>query len=373
MLGLLLAIALLPPLVLAPEAAVEQAQATPSLTPGIVEAGALPAADLDRAADERLSARISSALATAHQQSTADGLALAIVDEGQLVWAGAAGVDASGAPLLAEQAMVIGSITKTFVGALVLQLADEGRIDLAAPVGEYLTPTEHLEEVTIRQLLDHTSGLADIFNAETRLGLETDPDRSWTHAEVLATIADPWYEPGAGWAYANTNYLLLAMVAEAVTGATLEDEIARRFLGPLQLGSVRFLTPADGPAAPLAPAWTTIFWASGAMEGSVVDLARWGDALYRGDLLSTDARDAMRQFNGHEHGLGLQRLTIGGFEGIGHTGLLDRYTAILFHLPEDGLTVALLVNMSRADLGRILGGSPGQGRSSLLELAAEAD
>ena len=74
-------------------------------------------------------------------------------------------------------------------------------------------------KITIRQLLNHTSGLADVFNDTTKKGLEEHPEHPWTTAEVLKTIHAPWYQPGEGWAYANTNYLLLGLAIERITGS----------------------------------------------------------------------------------------------------------------------------------------------------------
>jgi D-alanyl-D-alanine carboxypeptidase len=221
-------------------------------------------------------------------------------------------------------------------------------------------------EVTLRQLLDHTSGLADLFNDTTRRGLEQEPEHAWTADEVLETLHAPWYEPGEGWAYANTNYYLLGMVVERVTEATLADVLAERFFEPLELGGTRLLTGADGD--PLEPAWSTIFWASGAMASPAADLARWGDALYGDGLLSAASRSAMLRMNDHDYGLGVQRIKVGKVKGHGHTGLLNTYTTLLFHVPADDVTVALLVNRSHVDLAAMLRAEPSHG-PSLLQLA----
>ncbi len=130
-----------------------------------------------------------------------------------------------------------------------------------------------------------------MFNDTTRTGLEEHPEHAWSAEEVLATLHAPWYQPGEGWAYANTNYYLLGLVVERVTGASLADELSRRFTGPLGLGSTRILDGTER-GGPLQPAWTSIFWGSGAMSASAADLARWGDALYAGDVLQPETRAA---------------------------------------------------------------------------------
>ena len=102
----------------------------------------------------------------------------------------------------------------------------------------------------------------------------------------MATVHAPWYRPGEGYAYANTNYYLLGLVIEQITGATLAEELDRRFFTPLGLDSTEVLTGDSTARDTLEPAWATIFWASGAMSASAADLARWGDALYGDGLLA---------------------------------------------------------------------------------------
>ena len=308
------------------------------------------------------------ALDAARAEGQAHGISFAAVRDGEVVWAGSSGRARDGRTALAADApMVIGSVTKTFVAAAVLQLAEEGTLSLDDPVRDHLPELDDLSgEITLRQLLDHTSGLADLFNDTTRRGLEEQPGHAWTADEVLETLHAPWYEPGEGWAYANTNYYLLGMVIERVTGASLADVLDGRLLDPLGLAGTRLLTGAEGD--PLQPAWTTIFWASGAMASPAVDLARWGDALYGDELLSAATRTSMLKMNDHDYGLGVQKIEVGKVKGHGHTGLLNTYTTLLFHVPAEDVTIALLVNRSHVDLGAMLRAQPGDG-PSLMELA----
>jgi D-alanyl-D-alanine carboxypeptidase len=313
--------------------------------------------------------RYTAALEAARELGSAYGVTFAVVRDGNLVWTGSAGRERDArTELTPDSALVIGSVTKTFVAATVLQLAEEGRIDLDESVRTYLRPLHALSaNITIRQLLDHTSGLADLFNDTTRVGIEEHPEHAWSTEELLASLHAPWYQPGENWAYANTNYFLLSLVIEQVTGASLADELERRIIGPLGLDHTRLLTPSD-PSGPLAPAWTTIFWGSGAMTASAADLARWGDALYGDSILDADSRDEMLAFNDHDYGLGAQRIELPGAAGYGHTGLLNTYTTLLWHFPREDVTIALEVNRSHVDLGAMVAAEP-SGGSSLLELA----
>jgi D-alanyl-D-alanine carboxypeptidase len=309
------------------------------------------------------------ALAAAREAGGAYGITFAAVRDGQLLWSGAVGRQRDGVTALApDDPLVIGSVTKTFVAATILQLAEEGRIDLDAALREYLPSMSAISrKITIRQLLDHTSGLADVFNDTTKKGIEDHPEHAWTTAEVFKTLHAPWYQPGEGWAYANTNYYLLGLVIERITGSTLAGELQARFLGPLGLSHTRLLTGAPDDGGPLAPAWATIFWASGAMTASAADLARWGDALYDGAVLSDASDEAMIKLNRDDYGLGSQRIEVPGATGYGHTGMLNTYTTVLLYLPKQDVTVTLLVNRTQVDLGAMLAARP-PGGPSLLEL-----
>ena len=314
------------------------------------------------------------AIAAAREAGGAYGVTFAAVRDGQLIWSGAVGRHRDAVTALAaDDPLVIGSVTKTFVAAVILQLADEGRLGLDDPLGEHLPSLSSVSgKITIRQLLDHSSGLADVFNDTTRKGLEEHPEHAWTTAEVFKTLHAPWYQPGEGWAYANTNYFLLGLIIERVTGASLTDELQARLLEPLGLAHTRVLTGAADDGGPLAPAWATIFWGSGAMTSSAADLAHWGDALFDGTVLSESSAGAMIKLNRDDYGLGAQRIEVPGAIGFGHTGMLNTYTTMLLYLPMQDVTLALLVNRTEVDLGGMLAARPPGGRSLLELVGVEA-
>ena len=313
--------------------------------------------------------RYQAALEAARATGGAYGVTFAAVRDGELLWAGSSGRERDGeTPLTPSTPLVIGSVTKTFVAATILQLAEDGRLELDDPVRRHLPELLQLSrKITIAQLLDHTSGLADLFNDETRTGLEEHPEHAWSADEVLGSLHAPWYQPGEGWAYANTNYYLLGLVIERLTDTSLADELTARFLEPLDLRTTGLLDGTQ-PGGPLEPAWTSIFWGSGAMAASAADLARWGDALYAGSVLRPSTRELMLELNDHDYGYGVQKVEVDDRKGYGHTGLLNTYTTLLYHLPKDGVTMALLVDRSHVDLGGMLTVEPGDG-PSLLELA----
>ena len=153
-------------------------------------------------------------------------------------WEGAAGLAdvASGAPLTSDHRFRIGSVTKIFVAALVLRLVDDGALELDGDAGPIA------EGVTIRQLLNHTSGFPDFLDDIVAFfePFRNDPEYRWElgHRDVLALVKEKpmLFPPGEGWAYRGSNYLMLGLLVEETTGATLREELKRRVVEPLGSG-----------------------------------------------------------------------------------------------------------------------------------------
>jgi D-alanyl-D-alanine carboxypeptidase len=303
------------------------------------------------------------ALEAARVRFGVPGISLAVLKGNGAGWSGTAGSIEPGRPL------VIGSVMKTFVAAITLQLADEGAIGLGDPVTRYLPEAKMARGVTIAELLQHTSGIADLFTESMSHALNADRSHAWSRAEILKTIGGPWFMPGKGWAYSNTNYLLLGMLIERVTGSRLHDVLAARFTAPLGLTSTRLIGPGEAADDGLLdPSWASAFWGSGATESTVDDLVRWGEALYGGALLKPETLRRMTAFNKDDYGLGTQRVQLTKtLVGPGHSGLLGTYTTLLVHLPKQDVTLAVIAHQSHADLTGILSYRQGSA-PSLLDL-----
>ena len=149
-------------------------------------------------------------------------------------------------PVTTKTAFEIGSITKQFTAAAILQLQAAGRLDLDRPLSDYLPDAPHAREVTLRQLLSYTSGLHDYLDLpEDRI--DELVQRPITYKELIARVAPlPLdFKPGSRWSYSNTGYLLLGRVIEIVSGESYRDYLQRHFFGPLHLTSTH--TIGDEP------------------------------------------------------------------------------------------------------------------------------
>ena len=169
-------------------------------------------------------------------------------------WAGASGLrDVNrGQPVTTDTAFALASVSKTLTAAVVLQLVDEGRLSLDDRVAPLLPGYALHPRITVRELLDHTSGLPDYFlNGKIDRPLQSEPDAAWTAQDAWDYVLGPRkrFRPGKVWYYSNTNYLLLGELVEAVTGRPLAKEIRSRLLDPLspRVGVVPGLRGAARP------------------------------------------------------------------------------------------------------------------------------
>ncbi|MEU6680249.1 serine hydrolase domain-containing protein [Streptomyces sp. NPDC046925] len=243
--------------------------------------------------------------------------AVARVRDGRQIWRGTAGVGdrSTGQPRTPRDRFRIASITKTFVSTVLLQLESEGRLDLDDTVEEWLPGVVQGHgndgaKTTIRQLLNHTSGIFDYIQDEEYAGklfgkgfLRHRYD-TWTPKQLvtLAMKHRPDFAPGAGWKYSNTGYVLAGMVIEKVTGHSYAVAIKQRVIAPLGLHAttvpgtdVTMPQPGsrgysklfldDGPVYDVTELNPSAAGASGSMISDAADLNRFYSALLGGELL----------------------------------------------------------------------------------------
>ncbi len=253
-------------------------------------------------------------------------------------------------PLRADHRIRIGSVTKSFVAVVALQLVGEGRLRLDDTVGARLPGVlPYADGVTLRQLLDHTSGVPDDVPAVLREVLFGDPLRVWTPGQLIGLAGDAGlrFPAGAGWAYSNTDYVLAALMIERASGHSLERELADRILRPLHLHHTSFPVRAAALPAPASRGYSldldgqgrpqpgrlrdvseyspSFGWGSGNGVSTVRDLARFYRALLDGRLLSPSLRqEALTTVDtgrpGRRYGLGVEQLLTPRGTLVGHDG-----------------------------------------------------
>jgi D-alanyl-D-alanine carboxypeptidase len=305
------------------------------------------------------------------------GVSAAVIRPDGSLWTGARGLARAGEPLRPDHQIAVGSITKTVTAALVLQLSEAGRLALDDTVAEWLGALEDVPpQITLRQLLNHTCGIGNYtLDPAFAPALAADPARRFTPQEVLALfLLPPRFAPGARTEYTNTSFLLLGLVAEAASGRRVADLWRERFWGPLGVDEV-FLPPDEAARGSVADAWVgssaatlrqtdplqnvagfSSRWAAFGRMASPRAVARWGRALFGGDVLEPSTRGQMLQFVPPEattgvesgSGLGVRRYAYGGREQWGHSGASAEGSAILLYEPASGVTLAVAMNQSPA-------------------------
>ncbi|MGW1177380.1 serine hydrolase domain-containing protein [Kitasatospora sp. NPDC002543] len=292
----------------------------------------------------------------------------AVRENGRLGWRHATGVAELGTdePADPRGSFRIGSATKTFVATTLLQLVGEHRLDLDDRL-ECLLPgvVPNSAAITVRQLLDHTSGVAEYaqdqaFDFQRPQWLDGGRFRHYGLQDLvdIANRYPPDFPPGQDWRYSNTNYVLIGMVVEKLTGRSWNEEVTRRIIRPLGLSGTRM--PGDSPVLPgphahgylktaTGPVDVTLLNPSmagpaGAGVSTTADLTAFLDALLGGRLLRPAELAAMKRTTAHgegrTYGLGLQRLDTPCGSFWGHAGGVPGYSTMMLGAPDGGRAFA---------------------------------
>jgi len=306
------------------------------------------------------------------------GVSAAVVFADGSRWGGTSGkaILPTAVPVDAETPFVVGSITKTFVAATILRLAEEGRLALDDPLSNWLPAYPNAQHITLRQLMSHTAGIFNHFEHPDYNRLVFDrPTHDWQPQEILDTFAGPpYFAPGDGYHYSNTGFVLLGMVIEKLTRGSVGAELTSEFFTPL--GLTRTYFQGDGPppaesakgyllkASGAFREWSdatgyrptrsaaTVAWTAGGVVSSPTDLATWARALYGGSVLMPGSLAQMTDFDAHpgNYGLGTRRRTFDGHVMHGHSGSLRGYMAGMWHMVKDKTTIVVLTNRGRIDI-----------------------
>ncbi|MFI6815399.1 serine hydrolase domain-containing protein [Nonomuraea sp. NPDC050328] len=294
--------------------------------------------------------------------------ALARVSDGGRTWTGTAGVrdlDRGGRPA-PNGHFRIGSVTKTFVATVLLQLVDEGEVSLDDPIERHLPGlVPGGAEISVRELLNHTSRLYDYMSEpgySTNRWRGAERFRSYQPRELLKVAFAKKLPDDGKWHYSNTNYVVLGLLIEKLTGRPYGEEVSRRILRPLGLRHT--LVPGDRPGLPAPHAKgyeplpdlvdatrmnPSLDWAAGEMISTTADLDRFMGALLGGKLISAESLRAMRTTvetgAGFGYGLGLQAYALPCGTVWGHSGELIGYLTFAFRA-DSGRSLTLSINPS---------------------------
>ncbi|WP_437476107.1 serine hydrolase domain-containing protein [Sorangium sp. So ce1014] len=305
--------------------------------------------------------------------------AAAAVDLGGCSFRGAAGMAdiETKTPVKPGDLFRAGSITKTFISTLVLMLRAEGGLSLEDGVSRYVKGVPGGEQITIRQILNHTSGLFNYTESHDFLSAaEADPTRVWTPEELIAFSAAeaPYFEPGRDFEYSNTNYIVAGLIVEAVSGKPVVELLHTRILEPAGLvhtyldgaepavpGLVRGYGSYDGELVDTTSAVDpSSAWTSGGLVSNTEDLTTFYVRLLDGGLLGPAELAEMTSGVGalsadaREYGLGLARRSSPVGTTYGHGGSIWGFVSASYYAVERGAGIAVLINHEDGDAKRIV-------------------
>ena len=284
-------------------------------------------------------------------------------------------------PMQPTDRLLMGSVGKTYVSALTLQLVKEGKIGLDDSIAKYLgteawfSRLSNASKITVRRLMNHTSGLVRYeLNPKFTADLSANSDKAWTPEERLAYLFDavPPFAPGEGWEYSDTNYIVLGMIVERAGGAPYYQQLRARILEPLKLDRTipvegrnvpGLVQGYAGPNNPFGGSDAMIKdgrfainpqfeWTGGGLASSAEDLAKWAKQLYGGTVidpsLMDDLLDGVTAKLGPETKYGLGVIIRPTAHGVtyGHSGFMPGYQADMMYFPELKIAIAVQVNSS---------------------------
>jgi D-alanyl-D-alanine carboxypeptidase len=308
--------------------------------------------------------------------------AVLFVECPKIKWTGAAGMaDGKEEAMTADHKFKIASIAKTFTATVILQLIEEGYISLEDTIGKFLdNPIVRLDsihiydgttygrQITVRQLLNHTSGIADYMEDPRFV-----PDviehgqKLWSPSEILGkyyeygTNQNAVFPPGADFNYSNVNYVLLAMIIENVTGTTLQEQYKTRIFNPLGMKNsyLEYYEEPRGNKLLSHPYFSTIDlindvntsfdWGGGGIVSTCEELNTFFRALIDGKIFRKES--TLKQMLGaadegmggtdYDYGLGIMKRSIHGLTFYGHGGAYD---CDVFYCPEKNISICMSLN-----------------------------
>lgn len=336
---------------------------------------------------------VSSAFATALQQKLdscvnnydVPGISATLLLSGDRFWNGASGEANiyTHAPMDTAYLFQQASVTKLFTATLIMQLMEEGELALDDTVGTFLPPITHVpSNIKIRHLLKHRSGLADLVaNPNAPNSWLLNPNYIWDPQDAIETFGDdPLFGQGSSFSYSNTNYVLLGMIIEEITGTTYAEALRTRILDPMGMDQT-FFRPAEALGGPLVPGWSSLntantytddmtyflgpcfasmVFSAGALVSRPWDVARFNRELFSGDLLEPATLDTMRVCTSVNmgggatgYGFGTMRYVFAGRTYFGHAGDINGFTQLTIHDQADSVTLTISINRNNAPRGPI--------------------
>ena len=304
------------------------------------------------------------------------GISAAVILPDGTTWLGVSGKSSDSEAMNSAMLFGLASVTKTYIAALILQLAEEGALSVEDSIGHWIPELGQIDgSIKIRQLLNHTSGLYRYQQKpEFFAATSAQPEKVWTAREILEEFqGEPECQPGACWGESAMDYVLLGMIVEKTTGSSVSSQLMKRFFNPLKLEQTFLYPEQKYPAEMMAHMWWDVtgtgepvdvvagtgdlplaalfssLWTSGAMHATAEDLARFVKDLFEGKVLKEDSLEEMLSpgpelYAGANYGYSVIVDRVDGQTAYWHTGGAG-YSSVYYYFPEQDLSIAVLCNL----------------------------
>jgi D-alanyl-D-alanine carboxypeptidase len=309
--------------------------------------------------------QVDAAIKTAMERQRIPGLSLAVVKDGKMVLAkgyGLANVELN-VPTTPETVYEIGSVTKQFTATAVMMLAEEGKVGLDDKITKYLSGLPEVwKQITVRNLLTHTSGLRNVQFVPDFARLRRTPGSQEKLVGLLAPLPLQ-FDPGSKWQYSNTGYQLLGWIIEKTSGMSYDKFLQERIFTPLDMRATQvndlgkiIKNRAAGYTLRAGTlqngGYVDMSWpfSAGAIVSTVVDLAKWNLALDERKLLKAPSYQEMwtpvtlKDGQTHGYGFGWSLEKTNGRPTVGHGGSIDGFRSFVVRYPEERLGIIVLAN-----------------------------
>lgn len=311
------------------------------------------------------------------QKNHIKGVSAAILIPKEGTWKGAYGESYAGEPITTDMVLPIGSNTKTFTASTILLLQEKGLLNINDTIGKWLQNIPNVNgQITIKQLLNHTSGLNDYTqNPAFFTALNSDYNHVWQPEEMLQWIDAPNFAPGASWDYSNTNFLLAGLIIKKIQNESYDQSVRKLILDPQGLTS-SFTYPAEIPNATIPHGWSVLVSqhledlqvnynfsniaflsmasSAGAIMSTAEDNVKFWNNLMAGQIINSTSLAQMKEFvyinanNGY--GLGLFRLQpVNGRKIYNHGGTCFGYLNENLFDSVSGVCITVLSNQDSVD------------------------
>lgn len=257
----------------------------------------------------------------------------------------------------------IGSISKTFTAVLIFKAIEQKKLTLDAKLSSYFPTIKNAEKITLKNLLNHTSGIYSITNEEDYLSWNT---KKWSEKEMVAKISsfESEFEPNAKNDYSNSNYILLSYILEKVYQKNFGEILENQITKPLQLKETYFgenlkMKSQVAQSYTFNKAWKlesdtdfSVPMGAGGIVSTPTDLVQFINALTSGKIITKESLAQMATFS-NRYGLGIFEIPFENHKGFGHDGAIDGFKSMVTAFPEDNISYAIISNGSNYNMGLV--------------------